>query len=126
MDKWETPYKNERTTKGFTVKKTGVYLIRSKETKRLLYVGMSKSCLYKAMYRHFQEWNDRRCYRIVYLNRDDYEVRIILVDFSRVDYIERRLIRVLNPQDNRERYENEDFEESFDDWSQKEEVEVPF
>ena len=38
--------------------KTGVYIIRRKEDKVILYVGYSQSDLIKTAYRHFQKWTD--------------------------------------------------------------------
>lgn len=106
VDKWEVPYKGGRTTKLRWFKHTGVYLIREKITKEIVYVGMSKSCLYKAMYRHFQSWNDNRQHRVTYNNRPGYEVRLICIDKSKTVYYERRLIRYINPRDNTELYED--------------------
>jgi hypothetical protein len=107
MDKWDAPYRNKHTTKLSWMKKTGLYIIRDKNTKQIVYVGMSRSCLYRGMYRHFQSWNDPRQYRVTYLDRDNYEVRLILVEFEKVEYFERRLIWYLNPRDNLNRYEEE-------------------
>lgn len=104
MDKWEDPYIDNKTTKLFAWKKTGIYLIRDKKTKEILYVGMSKSCLYKAMYRHFQKWDDYRFKRIVYHDRNRYQVRIILVNDGWVHYTEVRLIKYIMPRDNNNFY----------------------
>ena len=51
----------------------GVYLIYKHS--ELKYVGYSGSDVYKAMYRHFQEWNDKQI-RIVY-NPKEVKVRVI-------------------------------------------------
>jgi hypothetical protein len=102
-DIWELPYKeNGKTTKRFSYKKSGIYLIREKESKILVYVGMSKVNTYKALYRHFNKWVD--CpQRNTYLNKNNYEVRIILTEKASI--LERRIIKFFNPRDNNERYE---------------------
>ena len=105
MDKWDIPYNGKATTKKFAFKKSGVYLIRDAFTKIITYIGMSKSCAYKAMYRHFEQWNDYKQYRVTYTNKTDFEVRLILVEPQKAIYLERRLIKYFNPRDNTERYE---------------------
>ena len=42
-----------------TERKTGVYVILEKKSRKVLYVGISNGNLYGTSYRHFQEWNDR-------------------------------------------------------------------
>ena len=44
--------------------KTGVYLI--KQDSKIVYVGYSIGSLYKTIYRHFQDWNDKAQDRKVY------------------------------------------------------------
>lgn len=97
---WVPPYEGTRTTLRHLHKKSGVYLIRNKTTKELLYVGMSKSSIYSALYRHFQDWSMSKQYRVWYMNRCDFEVRCIVVNRSRVGYVEKRLIAYFNPKDN--------------------------
>lgn len=106
MDTWQIPYTGTKTTKCFARCKPGIYIIRDAFTKAITYIGMSKSNVYKAMYRHFQQWNDRSQYRVTYPNRTGFEVRLIIVPSEKVDYTERRLIRFFNPRDNAERYED--------------------
>lgn len=102
MDKWITPYINNKTTKHFSYKRKGVYLIRVKNTNQILYIGMSNSNVYKALYRHFNRWNDHPC-RVV-LDRNICEVRVI-IDLENPHEIEKRLIRKFLPQCNHEMYE---------------------
>ena len=45
---------NKTTLRHFRLQK-GVYFI--KEGPEIVYVGMSQSCVYKALYRHFERWN---------------------------------------------------------------------
>jgi excinuclease UvrABC nuclease subunit len=109
MDKWQSPYTDAgRASKGFRFFKfPGVYLIRRKESKEIIYIGMSKSNAYKALYRHFETWNDRQ-YRVTYQDRDQYEVRIILTTYCQAVALERKLIKKYKPKDNREFYEYEE------------------
>lgn len=111
MDTWEKPYLDNKTTKRFTYKKPGIYIIRCLITRKITYVGMSLNCVYKAMYRHFQTWNDTQ-YRVTYTNRDSFECRVIILPREKVSQMERRLIRYFNPRDNAEFYESETFAET--------------
>ena len=77
-------------------KESGVYLIYNKD-KKLLYVGYSGSDLYKALYRHFTSWSDRRQKRFTY--PQDYLVRIILTTKQRAHLLEKFLITRLSPED---------------------------
>lgn len=130
MDKWDVPYIKGKTTKRFAYRKMGVYLIRDRNTKEILYIGMSKSNLAKTLYRHFQSWSNSWQYRVVYRDRIGYEVRVILTDEERVGYVESRLIRYFNPKDNRYKYK-EGTEETIETCEElpeefKELVEIPF
>lgn len=112
MDMWICPYVDQKTTKRFTYKKPGVYLIRNKQTQQITYIGMSTTNVYKALYRHFQKWND--CpQRVVYLNREYYEVKtIVCQNKDEAIKLEKRLIKWFYPSDNREFYEDDfDFTE---------------
>ncbi|MEL7532348.1 MAG: GIY-YIG nuclease family protein [Bacteroidota bacterium] len=85
---WFSPYLKRKNKKGKLIRKTtlpfitkaqcGVYIIRSKKTKKILYVGYSASQLYKTLYRHFQDWRKSSQYRAEYRDADKYEVMIIL------------------------------------------------
>lgn len=55
----------------------GVYFIRDKNTKNIVYIGRSSSCVYKALYRHFHRWNDV-VYRVVFNKNDKLEIGIII------------------------------------------------
>lgn len=105
MDRWESPYKEDgRTTKRWCHGWTGVYFIRRKETGKVTYIGMSRSCLYAALYRHFQRWEYRHFRKVTYhTSRKDYEVRVMYVPRSWVEYVELRLIRYMTPVDNLEK-----------------------
>ena len=91
-----------------------VYLI--KENGRIVYVGMSKYNVVDIVYRHFYKWkewwsggrNNPTCReRITYcekLNKNKYEIAILVLDVRDVDAIERALIVSLKPRDNAEKY----------------------
>jgi hypothetical protein len=108
MDCWEPAYDfNGHTSKRFAHCKFGIYLIRNKYSKKIHYIGMSRYSVYKALYRHFEKWNDHQQYRVIYNNRNDFEVRVILLQFERVCNVEQRLIRYFKPIDNAEYYDTE-------------------
>ena len=88
-----------------TRKQTGVYFIfDKKEPDKIVYIGYSGSCLYTALNRHFQQWNDKTQKRFVYPR--DYKVRVILTTPGRAALLEKYLILKLNPRDNLQKYEN--------------------
>jgi len=86
-----------------TRKQKGVYFIYDKN-KKLVYIGYSGSCLYTALNRHFQQWNDKRQKRFVYPR--DYFVRVILTTQKRAALLEKYLILRMKPEDNLQKYEN--------------------
>lgn len=106
MDKWQKPYIEGKTTKRFSHLKQGVYFIRDIVTKEILYIGMSKYSVYKALYRHFNRWVDVPC-RTVF-NKYMVEVRVILCNNAH-EY-EKMLIRYFKPECNREMYEDSPWE----------------
>jgi hypothetical protein len=107
------PFKNniavgiyKKRTLGNCRNKPGCYLI--KEDGNIVYVGMSKSCVTAALYRHFYEWNDRNIERVTYFKKmknHSYEVTIISTSVEEAPKLEQSLIMLLNPRDNKERYE---------------------
>jgi hypothetical protein len=111
MGSWVSPYSGKGTTSRYTLEKVGVYFIRDKYTKEIVYIGMSRSSLYKASYRHFQNWNTSVGYRVVYSDRNGYEIRYIFMDKRLVKRTEKRLIHKFKPRDNKERYEYDKQEE---------------
>lgn len=95
-------------------KKQGVYFIR--ENGQIVYIGMSRSCLYKAMYRHFQEWSDSREFanRVTYKNKlkhHTYDVSVVLTDDPLV--MEKVFIIKCKPRDNRNKFENVEFNQEY-------------
>lgn len=102
MDKWQKPYIENKTTKRFSHLKQGVYFIRDIITKEILYIGMSKYSVYKALYRHFNKWIDVECRQV--FDKNKVEVRIMLCENSH--NFEKRLIRYFQPVFNRKMYED--------------------
>jgi len=106
--KFLPPYRpGGKTTFPDSKKRTGVYLI--KENGKLVYIGYSASDLYKTMYRHFQEWNDRtQQIRITYYNKlktHTYTVRIIYCTTKQAARLEGALILKYQPRDNTNNYQ---------------------
>ncbi|MEM6342532.1 MAG: GIY-YIG nuclease family protein [Bacteroidota bacterium] len=107
---WFSPYLKRKNRKGEMVRKTtlpfitkakcGVYVIRSKRTKKILYVGYSGSQLYKTLYRHFQDWRKSNQYRAEYRNPNQYEVMVILTQSCvNASALEQYYINKLEPRD---------------------------
>lgn len=83
------PYQKDGSTAFPARNIPGVYLIyRTEEgytriTDGLLYVGYSASDVYKAMYRHFQQWNDRQAHlgqreeRVTFQVKSNIRVRVV-------------------------------------------------
>lgn len=73
--------------------KTGVYFIRNKKTKKVLYVGYSGYNLYKTIYRHFQKWTDRQ-YRATFDKKNnDYQLQIIFCSPKQAQRLENYFIK---------------------------------
>lgn len=84
---------------------SGVYLI--KEDGIVVYVGMSRSCVVKACYRHFYKWTSWKQRRVVYrdtLDVKEYTVMIIPMYVTQAHDLEKALILTMNPRDNYDRY----------------------
>lgn len=84
------PYKADGKSTMFPARNVpGVYLIYREDrgftrtTHELLYVGYSASDVYKAMYRHFQAWNDRQAAlgqreeRVTFTVKPSIKVRVV-------------------------------------------------
>jgi hypothetical protein len=73
--------------------KTGVYFIRNKKTKKILYVGYSGYNLYKTIYRHFQKWTDQQ-YRATFDKKNnDYQLQIIFCKTKQAQRLENYFIK---------------------------------
>jgi predicted GIY-YIG superfamily endonuclease len=82
-------------------KRPGVYIIRSKRTKKPVYIGYSGTNLYKTITRHFQSWDDPTQVRTVYENKGAYQIRIVITRTpARAEALERALIVKFKPRDN--------------------------
>lgn len=106
--KWIAPYKkvkgkNKRII--IPTSKSGAYLIRDRNTKKILYVGKSHTQLQATIYRHFTKW-DRPAdnpgdfgYKW-YRSTANLEVRVIQCSPAQADRLELILITDLRPKDN--------------------------
>jgi hypothetical protein len=93
----------------------GVYLIFRSGV--LVYVGYSSVDVYKAMYRHFQAWNDesRDRPRAVYPKGGSSQVRVIYTNGrEQAARLERALIVRYRPKDNPDKLEAHELEPA--DW----------
>lgn len=102
--KWFAPYKSGKTT--LPVKyynRAGVYLIKSKQTNKIMYVGHSATSLKKTLYRHFQKWNDRQQDRFVY-DKNKYMVKIYRTTPRIAPRLEKALIQKFTPPHNKNKY----------------------
>ena len=84
---------------------SGVYLIKSDRTGKIIYIGYSATNLYKTITRHFQKWNDKKQNRFVY-DKNKYTIRVIFTTSERAALLEKYLIEKLQPRDNKMKYEN--------------------
>jgi len=106
-------------------KKGGLYFIRQRG--ELVYIGCSKSCVYKAAYRHFQSWSsairERDGKKVSYDADDDFELCIMRIPKNKAHDYERTHIKYYAPRDN-EFYKELEIEND-DSFSQTED-ECPF
>lgn len=99
--KYLPPYTATGRTTFPARRRPGVYVIR--KAGKLRYIGFSSVDVYKALYRHFQQWNDpsRPDPRIVYRNLAGVTVRVIYTDSAaQASRLERALIIRFRPPDN--------------------------
>lgn len=121
VSKWIDPYdKGKPTYKKRN--KPGVYLIRSKSTNKIVYVGFSKNNMYRTMYRHFQQWQGQH---ITY-NPNNFEVRIIETTSARAEKLEKYLIHKYKPVDNSFKYDDVDDKNMVEVWRDINEEDAPF
>jgi uncharacterized membrane protein len=143
FSKWFDPYKSLNKTNFPKISnKHGVYFIRKKTTAEIVYIGFSRSNLYKALYRHFQWYNDSgsrdgRQRRTYYDNPTKYEVMICVCAQKHAARLEKHYIFEYRPKDCEFKYDyyfenlnpqsNLKEPNDFDFWDDiKSEVEVPF
>lgn len=99
--RWLPPYvKPGKTTFNEVRKRSGVYFI--KKDGQIVYVGYSRTQLYKTLYRHFQAWKHPFQTVITYKGEDlkRFEVRVILCSPARAERLETYFIKKLKPIDN--------------------------
>ena len=86
-------------------KQNGVYIIKKVSTDAVIYVGFSKGNLYKTIFRHFEDWNDKQRERITY-KKTGFLVRVIYCKTAtQASILEKRLIDKYKPKDNTIMYE---------------------
>lgn len=89
----------------YTSKRAGVYLIY--KNSELVYVGFSAYSVYKALYRHFQQWNDATQKRVTYRPDDEsIKVRVIYTPPSKAQKLEKAIIIKYRPTDNEQKYDS--------------------
>jgi hypothetical protein len=94
------PYNTKGDTNFPTRNVPGVYLIYT-STEAPVYVGFGAKDVYKALYRHFQQWDDPTHTRAVYAKRGGATVRVIYTrTASQAQRLEEALIVKHRPRDN--------------------------
>ncbi|MCX6252270.1 MAG: GIY-YIG nuclease family protein [Bacteroidetes bacterium] len=94
-----------RTTFPDTRKRSGIYII--KENDKIVYVGSSRTNLYRTLYRHFEHWKHRTQEVVTYvnkMNRQRYTVRIVLCTAVQAIRLERALVIRHKPRDNENKF----------------------
>lgn len=115
---WFEPYDGKKVTCPIPYatadkKYAGIYFIRDRKTKELLYIGSSKTNIRNTLYRHFQRWNDKRFweeergYRVSHTTYKKHTIDVKLLvtyDGTAAFRLEKYFILKLNPRDNRLKY----------------------
>jgi len=95
----------------------------------LLYIGVSRSDVKKTLYRHFQKWTDRRneyrkkmepFARVTYygMDRQRFLVRVVFCkDGNDAESLEKSLIRLFQPPDNKAKMEHIELPKALEDIS---------
>lgn len=79
--------------------KSGVYFIRSKESKKVLYIGESHTDrLKKTLLHHFQKWEGKTAGPTY--SRHDVELAALVTKKSRAVAVQNQFIRKMKPRDN--------------------------
>lgn len=102
----QPPYNaHGKTNFRYTSGKSGVYLIY--RDAKIVYIGSSKSDVYKTMYRHFQSWDDPTQIRVTFkkqLQRRKFMCRVVLCTPLQAERLERALIVKHKPKYNTFKY----------------------
>jgi len=102
--KFLPPYKpGNKTTFPESKNASGVYIIQ--KNGKIVYIGFSKTNLYRTMYRHFQQWNHPKQEVVTYHKavtnpKNTFLVRIILCTPKQAQRLEKYLIVRYKPADN--------------------------
>lgn len=110
VSKWFNPYyyknKSDHTTLlRFSHKKSGLYFIRSKTTKKIIYIGYSSNHLYYTLYRHFEQWT-MKFQEPVTFSRKTVQVRVLFCDKHHISRLEQYFIKKYKPVKNKLLYED--------------------
>lgn len=94
----------------WTCAQSGVYLIRSKRTQEIVYVGSSTTQLKKTIYRHFQQWTDRqqstgKTFERKTYPKTGYEIRFFKCTAAQALKLEKALINKYQPRHNPIKYQ---------------------
>lgn len=83
----------------------GVYLIYVNDV--IDYIGFSGTSVYKALYRHFQKWNDKSQVRVTYNKKQsNITVRVVYTRTKQYAFkLEKALINKYHPKSNPSQYE---------------------
>jgi excinuclease UvrABC nuclease subunit len=104
--KGKPPYNADgKTNFRYTSGKPGVYVILREG--EIVYIGHSKSDVYKTLYRHFQSWNDPTQVRVTFnkqLKRRKFICRVVLCTPMQAERLERALILKHKPKYNTFKY----------------------
>jgi hypothetical protein len=124
--RWIEPYTPQgKTNFRWTYGKTGAYLIKSKKTNKILYVGYSGYNLYRTLYRHFQSWDDPSQHRATY-GKNSTKVQIILSPASQAHRLEMELVKKYNPRDVQYKYKGQTKRDVTINKKYKEAKNIPF
>ena len=125
---WRSPWKTDAVRKNVTVTrypvwvralrgKSGVYLVRDRVTKQVIYVGRGRTCIKKSIVRHFQAWQDRNrlWHHYALFDREAVEVKVYCIRPEWVIATEADLIALHKPTLNVRREESSRTREPGDD-----------
>lgn len=108
------PYKPDGRTNFPLRGRSGVYLIHDDDG-RIVYVGYGRRDVYKALYRHFQEWNDSSGRTRTTFDRDTHTVRVVYTrDARQAERLERALILRHRPEGNPDKMEAHELTDALD------------
>jgi hypothetical protein len=102
--KWFAPYKKGKSQLSPKYYKSpGVYVIKSKQSGKPVYVGYSTNNLKRTLYRHFQKWSSKYQDTTTY-DPAKYVVKIYRTGTKTANRYEKYLIDKLKPRDNKNKY----------------------